>query len=68
MFNGRTKGILGNGYLPGIIPKFTPIEVIKIKNLGTQHLYVFWNILQLDFLFEEKIMFRSRDIEVFVFL
>ena len=48
MFNGSSKGIQGNGYFSGIIPKFTPIEVLKIKNLGTQHLYVFWSTLELE--------------------
>ena len=35
MFNGSSKGIQGNGYFSGIIPQFTSIEVLKIKDLGT---------------------------------
>ena len=48
MFNGSSKDIQGNGSFSGVISQFTAIEVLKNKNLGTQHLYLFWKILQLE--------------------
>ena len=60
MFNGSSNSIQGNGYFSDIIPKFTLIEALKIKNLGTQHLYVFWSILQLEHIAGSFINISSR--------
>ena len=50
MFHGSWKDISGNGYFSGIIQQFIHVESLnalnlKIENLETPNLYVFWSIL-----------------------
>ena len=64
MFHGSWKDISGNGYFSGIIQQFIHVESLnalnlKIENLETPNLYVFWSILQLE-QFEDSVSYQFQ--------